>query len=245
MNKKYDYEKVLRARAERKRGGVKMQPRVVRMNDLMIVREELKKIGLSQQCRDRDVLIVDFLRIYMLRISEVVSLNEKSFDWNKRQFVIDPIFEKNAKEKVYSLEGAPAWFVKELGQYLRRYKHTFIHGYLFPSLSNGSKERPFVKANNWTMYRWNKAVRSSGVSDSYIAADGRVYERMRSHSFRKVGITDLIVKKVPVTRIAAFTHQHPATIMRYYDMFDREQSRQEIMVQHISKIPQPRLSHDG
>ena len=172
----------------------------------------------------------------MLRISEVVSMNVKAFDWEKKEFVIFPYYEKNAKEKIYSLAGAPLWFLQELTMYIRKYRRTFKDGYLFPSLSVQSKERPYLMAKTWIQCRWNKAVRHAGVSNPRITADGRMYENVRTHSFRKVGITNLIKKHVPLKHIAAFTGQHPATINIYYNMVDNEAARKGIMQDHISHI---------
>jgi integrase len=236
VNEKYNYENILRQRATLKRGGIKTRQRVIELKDLLIVREKLMELAISDHMRDRDTLICDFLRVYMLRISEVVSLNTRAFDWERKEFVIFPHFEKNAKEKVYSLQGVPQWFIDDLSAYIRKYRDTFIGGYLFPSLSYKSGDRPFIRACNWTEYRWKKAVRAAGMSDPYIGADGRVYERLRSHGFRKAGITHLIEEGVPIKKIAAFTTLHPQTIMNYYNMVDDAEARKEIMHDHISKI---------
>jgi hypothetical protein len=42
---------------------------------------------------------------------------------------------------------------------------------------------------------------------------------------------------VPIKNIAAFTQQHPATIMIYYNMVDEEKAKMEIMKDHISEMP--------
>lgn len=235
-DEQYDYERILQERAKVKRGGIKPNTKVIELKDLLLVREKLMEIAISEHMRDRDALICDFLRVYMLRISEVVSLNLRAFDWDRREFTIFPMFEKNAKEKIYSLHGVPQWFIDDLSAYIKKYKHTFSGGYLFPSLSCKSSKRPYIRGCSWTNYRWNKAARAAGIADPFITSDGRVYQRLRSHGFRKVGITHLITEGVPIKKIAAFTTLHPATIMNYYNMVDTEKAREEIMTEHISKI---------
>lgn len=233
----YAYEQQLRARAAQKRGGIKYVPQLPKMHELLRVRKALQQTALSQHVRERDTLIVDFLRVYMLRISEVMSLNVRAFDFSRQEFTIFPFYEKNAREKTYSLQDAPPWFVQHLARYLRVYGRTFRGGYLFPSTSMMSEHRPFVRAATWISCRWNKAVAHAGLAEFRLTLDGRKYHRLRTHHFRTVGITGLLQSGWSIREVQAFTqHGCPETIMHYYWLLDAQKTKRAIMREHMRHL---------
>lgn len=206
---------------------------VPKLSDLLRIREFLRETAQNDYIADRDCLICDFQRVYLLRINETATLNLEKFNFDEGYFIVDAWFEKTRQEKIYSLAFAPEWFLNNLADYIRKHHTNFIKGFLFSNTRG--KEDGYIHIDHWIGYRWNKAVKAAGLYDiRYVTEDGKKWSRIGTHAWRAAGITELLEKGVSPRKIAAFTHLHIMTIMNYYWRLQEKEAQFDIMQAHQS-----------
>jgi integrase/recombinase XerD len=182
-------------------------PKRYRREVIFLTKEEIeafiKTINLNNWSDFRFRVLVEVLLGTGMRIGEVLSLNRKSINWEKREAKI--VGKGNKERTVFFTQRSLDWIVKFLE------KRTDTHEAIFIT------REPINRLSTTDVWRFFKKHRELA----------KIYKKLTPHILRHTVATNLIFNGCPIVHVKEILgHERLDTTCKYYLGVDKEKAKQ-------------------